>query len=261
MTLALCYASMAPWVESEGYRSLNTAPDTLIEKAREYARVRRRAEELQSVLAKMDAADPALKKNVPEALRSSAEVALGDLAGSGDEARRLYASVAKMDAEPAFIKALSLTVQGNAALVKKDYSQARALYQSALQNYPGFIDARKQLVEVDFQEGAGMVMTGAGAKAGKLLLYRAYEESDAVIEAALERPSWMPFMTRDKFLADTYSIRAAVIAAVNAIEKGRLKNKAKLEKEFKAALDEAVRLNPQGKLARDLLARYSKEGF
>ena len=65
-----------------------------------------------------------------------------------------------------------------------------------------------------------------------------------------------------------------VIAAVNAIEKGRpstfsaaakvrgrLENKAKLEKEFKAALDEAVRLNPQGKLARDLLERYSKEGF
>ena len=261
MTLALCYASMAPWVESEGYLSLNKAPDTLMEKAREYARVRRRAEELQGALAKMDAADPALTKNVPESLRSSAEVALADLAKSGEEARRLYASVAKMDAEPAFVKALSLTVQGNAALVKKDYSQARALYQSAMQNYPGFIDARKQLVEVDFQEGAGMVMTGAGVKAGKLLLYRAYEESDAVIETALERPGWMPFMTRDKFLADTYSIRAAVISAVNAIEKGRLKNKAKLEKEFKAALDEAVRLNPQGKLARDLLERYSKEGF
>ncbi|OGS09107.1 MAG: hypothetical protein A2270_08525 [Elusimicrobia bacterium RIFOXYA12_FULL_51_18] len=261
MALALCYASMAPWVESEGYLSLNKAPDTLMEKAREYARVRRRAEELQGALAKMDAADPSLKSKVSETLRSSAEVALGDLARSGDEARRLYASVAKMDAEPAFGKALNLTVQGNAALIKKDYSLARALYQSAMQNYAGFIDARKQLVEVDFQEGAGMVMTGAGVKAGKLLLYRAYEESDAVIEDALERPSLMPFMTGDKFLADTYSIRAAVIAAVNAIEKGRLKNKAKLEKEFKAALDEAVRLNPQGKLARDLLERYSKEGF
>ena len=68
-------------------------------------------------------------------------------------------------------------------------------------------------------------------------------------------------MTRDKFLADTYSIRAAVISAVNALEKGRLKNKAKLEKEFKDALDEAVRLNPQGRLAKDLLERYTKEGF
>jgi len=261
MALALCYASMAPWVESEGYLSLNKSPDTLMEKAREYVRVRKRAEELQAALAKMDAADTSLKKKVPEALLSSAEVVLGDLAGNASEAERIRVSVAKMDAEPAFTKAITLTVQGNSALIKKDYSQARALYQSAMQNYPGFIDARKQLVEVDFQEGAGMVMTGAGVKAGKQLLYRAYEDSDAVIEIALEQPSWLPFMSRDKFLADTYSIRAAVISAVNAIEKGRLKNKAKLEKEFKAALDEAVRLNPQGKLARDLLERYSKEGF
>ena len=261
MALALCYASMAPWVESEGYLSLNKDPDTLIEKAREYSRVRRRAEELQASLLRMDAVNLALRNKVPQALLSSADVALGDLAGSRSEAERIYASVAKMDAEPAFLKAVNLTVRGNNALVKKDYSGARAFYQSALQNYPGFIDARKQLVEVDFQEGAGMALTGGSAKAGNQLLYRAYDESDAVIEAALESPGWMPFMTRDKFLADTYSIRAAVISAVNTIEKGRLKNKAKLKKEFKDALDEAVRLNPQGKLAKDLLERYVKEGF
>ena len=261
MALALCYASMAPWLESEGYLSLNKDPDTLIEKAREYSRVRRRAEALQADLLKMDAADPSLRNRAPQALLSSADVALGDLARNRPEAERIYASVAKMDAEPAFLKAVGLTVQGNNALVKKDYSGARALYQSALQNYPGFIDARKQLVEVDFQEGAGLALTGAGVKAGNQLLYRAYDESDAVIEAALESPSWMPFMTRDKFLADTYAIRAAVISAVNTIEKGRLKNKAKLEKEFKDSLDEAVRLNPQGRLAKELLERYTKEGF
>ena len=261
MALALCYAAMVPWVESEGYLSLNKDPDALIEKAHEYSRVRRRAEELQASFVKMDSVNPVLRNKVPQALLSSADVALADLAGSGPEAERIYASVAKMDSEPAFLKAVGLTVQGNSALVKKDYSGARAFYQSALQNYAGFIDARKQLVEVDFQEGAGMALTGDNVKAGKQLLYRAYDESDAVIEAALESPSWMPFMTRDKFLADTYSIRAAVIAAVSAMEKGRLKNKAKLEKEFKDALNEAVRLNPQGKLAKDLLERYTKEGF
>ncbi len=261
MALALCYAAMVPWVESEGYLSLNKDPDALIEKAHEYSRVRRRAEESQALLASMDSANPALRGKVQQALLSSADVALGDLAKSRSEAARIYASVAKMDTEPAFLKAVSLTVQGNNALVKKDYSGARSLYQSAMQNYPGFIDARKQLVEVDFQEGAGMVLTGESLKAGKQLLYTAYDESDAVIESALESPSWMPFMTRDKFLADTYSIRAAVISAVNAIEKGRLKNKAKLEKEFKEALNEAVRLNPQGRLAKDLLERYTKEGF
>jgi hypothetical protein len=166
-----------------------------------------------------------------------------------------------MNSEPAFLKAVTLTVQGNAALIKKDYSGARAFYRSAMQNQPGFIDARKQLVEVDFQEGAGLALTNPGLKPGRQLLYRAYEESDEVIETALEKQNWMPLLTRDKFLADTYSIRAAVISAVSAIEKGRLKNKAKLAGEFKSALDEAVRLNPQGKLARDLLERYSKEGF
>lgn len=261
MALALCYASMAPWVESEGYLSLNKDPDTLIEKAREYARVRRRALELRAALVKMEAAEPALRAGAPQALLSSADVALGDLARSGPEAERVYASVARMDAEPAFLKAVGLTVQGNNALVRKDYAGARALYKSAMQNCPGFIDARKQLVEVDFQEGAGLALTGAGVKAGKQLLYRAYDESGAVIAAALENPGWMPFMPGDKFLADTYSIRAAVILSVNAIEKGRLKHKGRLEKEFKDALSEAVRLDPRGGLAKELLERYTKEGF
>ncbi len=259
--LALCYASMVPWVESEGYLSLNKAPTILVEKANEYVRVRRRAEELQADLAKAEAADPACRKRASEALRVSAEVALADLAVSRKEAERLYASVDRMNSEPAFLKAVALTVQGIGALMKKDYSGARAYYRSAMHNQPEFIDARKQLVEVDFQEGAGLALHDSGLKTGRQLLYRAYEESDEVIEAVLEKQNWMPFLTRDKFLADTYSIRAAVISAVSAIDKGRLKNKAKLAGEFKSALDEAVRLNPQGKLARDLLERYSKEGF
>jgi len=261
MALALCYAAMTPWVESEGYLSLNKSPDVLVEKAREYVRVRRRAEELQVYLAKADAIDPARRKTVPDALRVSEEVALGDLASSRAEAERIYAAAARMDSEPAFLKAVSLTVQGNGALIKKDYSGARAFYRSAMRNQPGFIDARKQLVEVDFQEGAGLSLTGAGLKAGRQLLYRAYEESDKVLAAALETQNWLPFLSRDKFLADTYSIRAAVISAINAIEKEKLKNKAGFEREFKYALDEALRLNPQGKLARALLERYSKEGF
>ena len=82
-----------------------------------------------------------------------------------------------------------------------------------------------------------------------------------MIEATQNKPNWLPFMPRDKFLADTYSVRAAVISAIKSIKKGKLKNKAQLEKQFKIALDEAVKLNPQGKLARDLLERYAKEGF
>ena len=261
MGLALCYASMAPWVESEGYLSLNKTPKTLVEKAREYVRVRRRAEEMQAYLAKSDAKDPALRRRVPEALRVSAEVALGDLDTSSAEAERVYASVARMNAEPSFLKAIELTVRGNSALMKKDYPAARSFYRSAMHNQPGFIDAKKQMVEVDFQEGAGLALTSEGLKSGRRLLHRAYKGSAAVISLALEQRNWMPFMTRDKFLADAYAIRAAAISAVNTLGSGKSKNKARLAGEFRSALDEAVRLNPQGKLVRELLERYTKEGF
>ena len=262
LALALCYASGAPWVESEGRLNLNKNPDIVIKNAGEYVRMIGKSEDMKKAAAGMEAADPGLKKKAPQELVSSAEVALGDVLKDGRETARLRLVVAKIAADPAFAKAVALTVQGNASLIKKDYSGARALYGSALQHYPGFIDARKQTVEVDFQEGAGMALAGENIKAAKQLLYSAYYGSDEVIEAALENGSRMPFMARDKFLADTYAIRAAVISALSALEKKKsARNKARLEKEFKAALDAAVKLNPQGKLARDLLERYAKEGF
>jgi len=39
------------------------------------------------------------------------------------------------------------------------------------------------------------------------------------------------------------------------------REKARFETEFKAALHEALKLSPEGRLARELLERYTKEGF
>ncbi|MBI4802781.1 MAG: hypothetical protein HY796_09700 [Elusimicrobia bacterium] len=261
LALVLCYASAAPWVESEGQLNLNKDSDIVVKNAGEYIRLLGKAEDLKKTLEKLDAADPGLKKKAPQELVSSAEVALSDIFKNVRETARLRLTAGKIAGEPAFAKAVELTIQGNASLIKKEYSRARALYGSALQHYPGFIDARKQTVEVDFQQGAGLALTGENIKAARQLLYNAYDGSDEVIEAALESANWLPFMTQDKFLADTYAVRAAVISAIKAVEKKKFKHKAELEKEFKAALDEAVKLNPQGKLARDLLERYAKEGF
>jgi len=261
LALTLCYAASAPWVESEGLLNLNKDPDIVVKDAVEYMRLLGRAGEMKKKLENMEAADPQAKQKAPQDLVSSAEVALNDIFRNPVETARLGATVAKLGKEPSFAKALELTVKGNASLVKKEYAQARALYGSALQHYPDFIDATKQTAEVDFQEGAGLALAGGDIKAARQLLYNAYEATDEVIEATQNKPNWLPFMPRDKFLADTYSVRAAVISAIKSIKKGKLKNKAQLEKQFKIALDEAVKLNPQGKLARDLLERYAKEGF
>jgi hypothetical protein len=259
--LASGYAAMVPWVESGGYLSLNKSPEDLIEKAREYARVRRRAEELRDALGRIDAMDPARRSTAPEALLSASEVALADLARSGAEAERMYAAARRLDSNPAFLKAVTLTMQGNAALLNKDYPGARAFYRSALKNYPGLFDAGKQLVEADFQEGAGLALSAEGLKAGQELLQRAYIGSGGVIEAGQRKPNLMPFLTRDKYLSDAYAVKAAAAAALTAIERPAPKRKAVLEREFRSALDEAVRLNPQGRLVREMLERYSKEGL
>lgn len=261
LALTLCYAASAPWVESEGLLNLNKDPDIVVKDAVEYARLLGRAGDLKKKIEAMAASDPAAGKNAPPGLVSSVEVVLNDLFRNPAETARLGATVAKIGGEPGFAKAVELTIKGNASLMRKEYSQARALYESAQQHYPGFIDAIKQAAEVDFQEGAGMALAGGNLKEARQLLYSAYEATDEVIEEAREKTNWLPFVTREKFLADTYSVRAAVISAIRAIEKKKLKNKAGLEKEFKAALDQAVKLNPGGKLARDLLERYAKEGF
>ena len=115
MTLALCYASMAPWVESEGYLSLNKVPDTLIEKAREYARVRRRTEGW-GTLARMSRR-PFFEEERPGDAPFFRGSGAGDLA-EREEARRLYASVARMDTDPAR-QALGLTGRATPPWLKR----------------------------------------------------------------------------------------------------------------------------------------------
>ena len=154
-----------------------------------------------------------------------------------------------------------MTVRGNAALVKKEYSQARAFYQSALNHYPALIDARRQMAETDFQEGAAMAAAGENPKAAAQLLYKAYGGVSAVITEALKTGNLIPFIKPAKFLGETYSLKAADLAALRAVEGARLRNTARLEAEFKSALDEALKLNPEGRLTRELLERYTKEGF
>ncbi|OGR45028.1 MAG: hypothetical protein A2X35_06440 [Elusimicrobia bacterium GWA2_61_42] len=254
-------AAAVPWLESEGYLALNKSPEIFFEKTEAYAAAAARLPAMKAELEKLAASDPTVKKAAPAALVSAAEVAAGDALRSPDAVRRALDFVAKAGAEPAFRKAVEMTVQGNAALVKKEYSQARAFYQGALNHYPGLLDARRQLAEADFQEGAALAAAGGDPQAAARLLYKAYGGTGEVIAAALKSGNSLPFIKPEKFLGEAYSLKAADLAALRAVEGKRLRNTARLEAEFKAALDEAVKLNPEGRLARELLERYSREGF
>jgi hypothetical protein len=254
-------ASSLPWIESEAYLSLNKAPGPLFEKAAEYETVTSQVRSMKAELDKMAAADPGLKKFAPAELLSAAEVAVSDALRDPEGASAIAAFNKKAASDAAFKKSVELTVQGNASLVKRDYSQARAFYHGALSHYPALIDARRQLAETDFQEGAALAAAGKDRKTSSQLLYKAYGETSAVIAEASRTGNLIPFIKPSRFLGETYSLKAAGLAALRAVEGDRLRNTARLEAEFKTALDEALKLNPEGRLARELLERYTKEGF
>ncbi|OGR63525.1 MAG: hypothetical protein A2X31_04885 [Elusimicrobia bacterium GWB2_63_22] len=252
-------SSALPWLESEGYLALNKSPEVLLEKAAAYSAAAASVQALKAEAQRLAASDPSLKSSAPQALSSAAEVASADALRDPQALKRVLDFNARSAAEEPFRKAVELSVQGNAALVKKEYSKARAFYQGALNHYPGLTDARRQLAETDFQEGASLAAVGGDRKTASGLLYRAYGGAREVIEAG--SGSVLPFVKPEKFLGEVYALKAADLAALRAVEGGRLRNTTKLEAEFKAALDEALKLNPEGRLAGELLDRYNREGF
>lgn len=254
-------ASALPWLESEAYLALNKSPAALFEKAAAYASGGEKIKSMKAELDRMAATDPAVKRAAPAVLASAAEVAVADALRDPAVAAGVAAFNARAASEDAFKKAVEMTVQGNASLVKKDYAQARAFYQGALNHYPALVDARRQLAEADFQEGAALAAAGQDRKASSQLLYKAYGEISAVIKEASRSGNLIPFVKGPRFLGEAYSLKAAGLAALRAVEGGRLRDTARLEAEFKAALDEALKLNPEGRLPREMLERYTKEGF
>jgi len=252
-------SSALPWLESEGYLALNKSSEVLLEKAAAYAAAAASIQALKAEAQRLAASDPSLKSSAPQALSSAAEVASADALRDPQALKRVADFSARTAAEEPFRKAVELAVQGNAALVKKEYSKARAFYQGALNHYPGLTDAKRQLAETDFQEGASLAAVAGDRKTAAGLLYKAYGGAREIIESGAN--SALPFVKPDKFLGEVYALKAADLAALRAVEGKRLKNTARLEAEFKAALDEALKLNPEGRLARELLDRYSREGF
>lgn len=261
MSMCLARAALLPWLESDGFLALNRNPERVRERTMEYVSQAELLAEARAQIDGLEKKDPSLRAGAPQELVSSFEVAMADVFGRPEDIGRLRSIAGLFASQPAYARAAELTVQGNVHLLAREYGQARAMFTSALRNWPAMIDARRQLVEVDFQEGAGLAVAGKDMRQARKLLYRAYEDSEELIEAALEKGPALPFVGPGRFAGDLYALKAAVISAVYAIEGKRLRNKVKLETEFKAALDEAVRLAPDSRLARELLERYSKEGF
>ena len=259
LALGLCYGTIIPWIESEGYLNINRNPQKVIEKTKEYMAFTDKLYKIDELIKNMMAADKTLVKNALARLLSFYNIAAEDIMKNKDEILRMREIVKKIQTDAQFIKGITMTVKGNARFMKKDFSKARIMYAGAVGNYPDFIDAKKLIAEVDFQQGALIAISG-DKKSAMQLLYKAYEETDDVIEL-LGKGNYMPFVPNNKFAAEAYSLKAAIISAINSLRKGNTRSRLALEREFKYYLDKAVKYNPENRLAKDLLDRYAREGF
>ena len=260
LTLGFAYCELLPWIASQGHISSARDAEVLLEKADEFLSVTQKLKSVASEITKARFNDPNLEKTVSARLLSSYEVALQDADRRSPEIARMRRVMAKIKSEPSMKKALESTVDGNRYLAQKDYSRARACYLSALVESPGFVDARHQLVNIDFQEGA-VEATDGNMQVAKQLLNKAYSGSIEVLRHLKKHGNYMPFQPVNKVLAQAYSMRAAILSALHTLGESGRGEPADMEREFKASLDEAIRLNPESKLARDLLERYVKYGF
>lgn len=260
LALGFAYCELLPWIASQGHISSARDAEVLLEKADEFLSVTEKLKSVASEITKAQLNDPGLKKTVSTRLLSSYEVALQDADKRSPEIARMRRVMAKIKSDPSMKKALRSTVDGNRHLAQKDYSRARACYLSALVESPGFVDARHQLVNIDFQEGA-VEATDGNMQVAKQLLNKAYSGSIEVLRHLKKYENCMPFQTVNKVLAQAYSMRAAILSALHTLGESGHMEPADMEREFKASLEEAIRLNPESKLARDLLERYAKYGF
>jgi len=260
-TQLFAIAASVPWLESEAYLNLNKSASAFIEKTAIYSQAVRQVSDIKQELVSMLGSSPSLKKIPPPSLVSAAELAAEDVLGATENISRAEKFNDRLHSDENFKKAVVAALEGNAALAKKKYPEARAKFRSSLSFMPLFPDAKKQAAETDFQEGAFLLTAEASQNEARRLLKGAYESlSDLVGEADAYGPQF-PFVDRDRFLGESWCLKAAVISAMRAsYSKNNRKIKA-LEKEFKEALDEALKLNPNSVLAREMLDRYSKEGF
>ncbi len=261
LALGFAYCELLPWIASQGHISSAQDAEVLLEKADEFLSVTEKLKSVASEITKAQFNDPGLRKTVSTRLLSFYEVALKDADKRSPEIARMRRVMAKIKSDPSMKKALESTVDGNRHLAQKDYSRARACYLSALVESPGFVDARHQLVNIDFQEGA-VEATEGNMPVAKQLLNKARSGSLEVLQHLKKHGNCMPFQTVNKVLAQAYSMRAAILSALHTLSlPSGSREPADMERDFKASLDEAIRLNPESKLARDLLERYAKYGF
>jgi|GEM_PF-892891 len=263
--------SSVPWLESEALINLNKSAEKFLEKTAVFSGAAKKTRELNDRAKQLLSDYPYYAEKVPTKLAVSAEQAVKEAFKDMDTVKRAETFNSMLAQGAEFRKAVETYLKGNVALSSKEYDAARAYYSSALKNYPGLIDAKRGLAETDFQEAVSIAAVSdpndsASKKKFQKLFIEAYdllcEITDSGSEAGglISVGCFVPFIEKDKFIGETYALKAGVIAALRAKSKYS-KKILELEPVFKDSLAAALKYYPDSPLVKSINDRYMKEGF
>ncbi|NLI09949.1 MAG: hypothetical protein GX447_04225 [Elusimicrobia bacterium] len=252
---AICQFNLMTWLQSEGYLSVNSGADKLLSNLNRYADYVSRAKTIKEEIKKEETSLASVEREITYAYEISMNEAFKD-EKEISKILKLY-ELSRQDSN--YLKAVKYAADGNAFLSKKEYSNARIYYKAALSNYPALINAKKQLIETDFQEAMSEALNQKNTSGLKETLYDCYQEINDMIQENSSAESAMPFVTAEKFLSEAYSLKAAILTALMTLEENSAK-KERIKSQIDAALNKAIELYPKNKMAKDIFDRIRKDG-
>jgi len=150
------------------------------------------------------------------------------------------------------------TIDGNRYLSKKEYSNAVIYYKAAVSLNEEFYDAKKNLIEAEFQNKLSLSLMKRDKTDAENLVYDKMSEIDDMIRIKDGELSSLPFYYNDKFVSQLYSLKAAMIMVL--IDENTPKNKKeRLENSIKTSIENSLKYDPQNKMAKEILARLNQK--
>jgi hypothetical protein len=253
MLIQTSYCNILPWLESKGYLSMNTNPDETINNLSKYVNYANKIFNLKKEIEE----EKELAEKVEKEIYYAYEIAEKEALKNMDEIKRNISLEEMLSKDQNYSKALDFFLNGNIQLAKKQYPNARIYYKSALSNFPDLINAKKQILETDFQESMSKAITRKDLSGIALPLYGYNQKIKEIAEEAEEKKSQIPFISDDKFLSEIYALKAAILTSILTVDnKLPQKRKLKMKEEIEDALDKSIKLYPQNKMAKDIFERF-----
>ncbi|HPO96314.1 MAG TPA: hypothetical protein PLD81_09960, partial [Elusimicrobiales bacterium] len=240
------------WSEVYGQLSLNNSYDEMMDYLSKYCSYFKDINNVKNLN------DESFFKDADSGLYYYFSTTLSDFLNKAKNVKRNCDLYSRINSDSNFSKIVRYTIDGNRYLSKKEYSNAVIYYKAAVSLNEEFYDAKKNLIEAEFQNKLSLSLMKRDKTDAENLVYDKMSEIDDMIRIKDGELSSLPFYYNDKFVSQLYSLKAAMIMVL--IDENTPKNKKeRLENSIKTSIENSLKYDPQNKMAKEILARLNQK--